>query len=282
MPRSLWTGAISFGLVSVPVRLTTAVRDKDIHFHMLSPDGTCRLRRKLYCPDTGKEYDFSDTARGYEVAPDQYVLISDEELDSVKPEKGDTIEIEDFVELSAVDPIYFDKTYYLLPGDGGAKAYKLLRDAMADTGRAALAHFTMRQKQHLVIVRTLDDALVLHTLFFADEVTLPEEFEDDLKLDAKMNKNERATAEKLIEALAADFDPAKYKDEYRERLAKMLDKKAEGKEITVASEDGEEVPETYSLMDALKKSVETAKKKSTGGSTRSSKKKKKTTRRKSA
>src|SRR5690606_39339020 len=146
----------SFGLVSVPVRLTTAVRDKDIHFHMLSPDGSCRLRRKLYCPDTGKEYDFKDTARGYEVAPDQYVLVDEKELEQIKPEKGNTIDIEDFVDLASVDPIYYARTYYLLPGEGGAKSYRLLVDAMTETGRAAVAHFTMRQKQHLTIIRPIE------------------------------------------------------------------------------------------------------------------------------
>jgi len=280
MPRSLWTGAVSFGLVSVPVRLTTAVRDNDIHFHMLSPDGTCRLRRKLYCPDTGKEYDFHETARGYEVAPDQYVLVTDEELDSIKPEKGHTIDIEDFVEIAQVDPIYYHKTYYLLPGDGGEKAYKLLADAMIDTGRAAVAHFTMRDKQHLVLLRPLDGALVLHTLYFADEVALPAAFEDQMPAHVRMSKNEKATAEKLIEALAADFDPRKYHDEYRERLAAMLEKKAEGEEVAVAPASDEDVPETYSLMDALKKSVASAKKKPASKSRRGTKKK--TTRRKSA
>jgi DNA end-binding protein Ku len=260
MPRSLWSGAISFGLVSIPVRLVVIVRDKSISFHMLSPDGACRLRRKLFCPDTGKEYDFKDTARGYEVAPDQYVIITDDELKQIKPEKGDTLDIEDFVDLSTVDPIYFGKSYCLLPGKGGSKPYKLLVDALSHTGRAAIAHFTMRDKQHLTIIRPLDDALVLHTLHFADEVSMPAEFKDQLPQKVKVSPNERKTAEQLINTLAKDFDPAHYKDEYRDRLSRLLEAKAEGERIEVAQEP-EETPRTYSLINALKQSLESAKRK---------------------
>jgi DNA end-binding protein Ku len=260
MPRALWTGAISFGLVSVPVRLIVAVREKSISFHMLSPDGSCRLRRKLYCPETGKEYDFKDTARGYEVAPDQYVIVPDEELAQIKPEKGETIDIEDFVELATVDPMYFGKTYCLLPGKGGPKPYKLLVDALKTTGRAAIAHFTMREMQHLTLIRPLDDVLVMHMLHFADEVSLPAEFKDQLPQNVKVTATERKMAEQLINALAKEFDPTRYKDEYRERLTQLLEAKAEGQRIEVSPEP-EDSPRIYSLIDALKQSVESAKKK---------------------
>src|SRR6187549_2992613 len=119
MARAIWSGSISFGLVNIPVRVHTATRDRDIHFHMLSSDGTCRLRRKLYCPETGKEYDFKETSRGYEIAPDQYVIVSDEELKKLKPDKGKSVVITDFVPLESIDPIYFDRSYYVLPGKDG-------------------------------------------------------------------------------------------------------------------------------------------------------------------
>jgi DNA end-binding protein Ku len=256
MPRSLWTGSISFGLVNIPVRLSTAVRDKTISFNMLSPDGGCRLRRKLFCPETGEEYDFKDTARGYAIAPDQYVIIRDEELDSLKPDAGRTIDISDFIDLEQIDPIYFDRSYYLLPGEGGAKAYRLLMQAMEQSGRVAIAQFVMRQKQYLVAIRPIGGALMLHTVHYADEVTEAVELNDELP-DAEVDDRELKVAKQLIEALHADFEPEKYKDEYREQVRELIESKAEGEDITTASTgEAEAAPPTFNLMDALKASLE--------------------------
>jgi DNA end-binding protein Ku len=274
MPRSLWTGAISFGLVSVPVRLATAVREKSVHFHMMNPEGDCRLRRKLYCPETGKEYDFKETARGYEVSPGQYVLVDEEEIDKLRPEKGRSIDIEEFVELASVDPIYYEKTYYLLPGEGGDKAYKLLVESMQEAGRAAVAHFTMRKKQHLAVIRPLGEALVLHTLHYADEVTMPQDMAEEFPKEAKVSKSERSAAKQLISSMDEQFDPEKYHDDFRQQLEEYLGSKAEEETVTVSeAKEPEEAPPTYSLMDALKKSVESSKK-SSGGKKKTKKKSK--------
>ncbi len=246
MPRALWTGSVSFGLVNIPVRLVTAVRDKQIHFHLLSPDGQCRLRRKLYCPETGKEFDFKDTSRGYEVAPDQYVIIQDEELDQLKPEKGRTI-----------DPIYFDKTYHLTPGEGGAKPYALLVQAMHESQRIGVARFVMRDKQHLVAIRPVDRALVLHTMHYANEVTMPTDLDTDLPAKSDVNAKELKVAQQLIDSLTTDFDAEAYQDDYQERVRELIESKAEGETVQIEepAEEGE-VPPTYNLMDALKESLD--------------------------
>ncbi len=273
MPRSIWTGRIAFGLVNVPVKLVTAVREKKVSFHMLTPDGSCRLRRKLYCPDTGKEYDFSNTARGYEIAPDHYVLIDKEELDAVKPEAGRTIEIEQFIDLGEIDPLYFDPPYLLLPDQSGESAYSLLIRAMIEAGeqqRVGIARFVMRQKQHLAAIRVVDlgdtKALALHTIHYHDEVVAladpPDELlegEDDVA--AKQVK----VARQLIDAMSEPFDPTAFKDDYREKVEELIEAKKEGEGVHEISTDAEEPPETYNLMEALKKSVEQRKKKKKTG-----------------
>lgn len=258
MPRSLWSGSISFGLVNIPVKIVTAVRDRSIQLNMLSKDGSCRLRRKLYCPETGDEYDFNDTARGYEIAPSQYVIIKDEELEQLKPEGGRTIDISDFVSLATIDPIYFDRSYYLLPGEGGAKAYKLLINAMSKSKALAVAQMIMRKKQYLVAIQALDgEALLLHTMHYADEVQGIEEIRDDLPKGVKTNSKEVAAAEQLIDSMSGEFDPTQYKDEYREQMRELIEAKVAGEGVReVADEDDEEIPPTFDLMAALKKSVE--------------------------
>src|SRR6185437_8213974 len=170
MGRPLWKGSINFGLVSIPIQLETAVREKSVSFHMLSKDGKCRLRRQLYCPETGKEYDYGDTARGIEVGDDEYVLVSDKEIAAIKPEKGRSIEIEQFVELKEIDPIYFDRVYFITPGENSGKAYKLLHEAMKETNRVGLARFVMRERQNLAAIRVMGEGLVLHTVHYQDEV----------------------------------------------------------------------------------------------------------------
>lgn len=164
MPRAMWSGSISFGLVNVPVRMYTAVRDRGVHFHRLSPDGTCRLRNKLVCPDTGQEFDFKDTARGYEIAPGQYVIMRDEELENLKPEAGRSIDIRDFVDLADIDPVYYDNTYYLAPDERGAKGYQLLLEVMKKQQKVGIAKFVMREKEYLAAIRPYKNALVLETM----------------------------------------------------------------------------------------------------------------------
>ena len=253
MARPIWSGSISFGLVNVPVRLHTVVRDRQVHFHMMTPDGACRLRRKLYCPDTGKEYDFGETSRGYEVAPDQYVIIEDEELDRLKPEQGHAVEIQEFVDLTDVDPVYFDRPYYVSPDKGGAKGYRLLVEAIEHSGKVGIARFVMRQRQHLAVLRVRDHALVLETMHYHDEVA------DISEMDlpkTSVNERERELAVQIIESMATTFEPERYTDEYREQLEELIRQRAAGVEETALEEAPPEPGgKVIDLMEALKKSL---------------------------
>src|SRR5580658_2710079 len=170
MARPIWTGSINFGLVSIPVEMNMAVHEKSVHFHMLSKDGACRLRRKLVCPDTGKEYDFDQTARGIEIGPEDYVLVDQREINRLKPEKGRSLEIVQFIAPTAIDPVFYDRVYYLKPGKDAKKAYKLLAVAMNESGKSAVARFVMRERQYTAMIRTAGDGLILHTLHYSDEV----------------------------------------------------------------------------------------------------------------
>ncbi len=258
MARSMWSGSISFGLVNVPVKLYTAVRNKEVHFHMLTADGKCRVRRKLVCPDTGEEVEYADTTRGYEVAPDEYVVFTDDELDSLRPEANRTINITDFVDLADIDPVYFQKPYYLAPDTRAGKAYHLLLKAMRDSGKVAIATFVMRQKQYLAAIRPTKSLLTLETMNYADEIVEPSEvqgIEDLPTVDAR----ELKMARQLIDALAGEFKPEKYRDEYREELLKIIEKKAQGEEVHIAP-PAEEPARVINLMKALEASLEEAKK----------------------
>ncbi len=170
MARPIWQGSLTFGLVNIPIQLQMAVHDKTVNFHMMSQDGTCRLRRKLYCPETGKEFDFGETARGIEIAKGEYAIVDEKEIKRLKPERGHAIEIAQFIQQQEVDPLYFDRVYFVVPTDASIKAYKLLHEAMLRSKRIALAHFVMRERQYLSIIRPLNDGLVLHTIHYADEV----------------------------------------------------------------------------------------------------------------
>lgn len=267
MARPIWRGSISFGLVNVPVRLYTAVRDRQVHFHMMSTDGTCRLRRKLYCPDTGKEYDFGETSRGFEVAPDQYVIIEDEELDRLKPEQGHQVEIQEFVDLGEVDPMYFDRPYYVSPDQGGAKGYRLLVEAIEHSGKVGIARFVMHKRQHLAVLRVRDHALVLETMHYHDEVA--EVSELDLPAKASVNQRERELAVQIIESMATSFEPERYRDEYREQLEELIRQRSEGVEETALTEPAPEPGgKVIDLMEALKKSLARRTGQSAGSETR--------------
>jgi DNA end-binding protein Ku len=253
MARSIWSGAISFGLVNVPVKLYTAVRDHSIHFHMLGPDGKCRLRRKLVCPETGAEVDWKDTKRGYEVAPDQYIIMDDEELNALRPRATRTIEIKDFVDLKDIDPVYYNTPYYLLPDERAAKPYRLLHEAMNRAKKVGIATFVMRQKQYLAALRPVEKVLVLETMNYADEIADPSEL-PEAGLDAKVDKRELDMAQRLIDALSGKFDPRKYRDEYRQEVLKLIEKKAEGEEVHIAPAP-EEPQRVHDLVKALEASL---------------------------
>ncbi len=257
MARPIWTGSISFGLVSIGVEMSTVVRDRSIHFHMLNKEGTCRLRRKLVCPDSGKEYDFGQTSRGIEVGPGEYVLIDQKEIAKIKPEKGRSLEIVQFAAVEEIDPIHYENVYYLRPSKDARKPYKLLTDAMAQSGKIALGKFVMRDKEHLVVIRPVEETLVLHTLHYSDEVeAIDAELIDSMK-KIKVSAPELKMAGELIKAMTTELDLAEFKDEFRAQLKVLVDAKVKGKNIKMPTDDQERVaePKTINLMDALKKSL---------------------------
>jgi DNA end-binding protein Ku len=270
MSRPVWKGAINFGLVNIPIQLETAVREKTVNFHMLSKDGSCRLRRKLVCPDTGKEVDFGDTARGIEVGKDEYVLVDENELEHIKPEKGRTISIEQFVELNEIDPIYFDRIYFVTPADGSARPYKLLFEAMKESEKIGLARFVMRGRQYLAALRIMGEGLVLHTMHYADEVLALDDVLPGTLAKAKLPEKEVAVARQLIEAMTTPLDLTNYKDDYREEVEKLIERKRSGKKTVTAADDHEEEapPATINLMEALKRSLSTKPGKSSGSNGR--------------
>jgi DNA end-binding protein Ku len=257
MPRSIWTGAISFGLVTVPVKLYSAVNRKTVRFHQLSGKSGVRIAQKRVDPQSGDEVAYEDIVKGYELAPDRYVVIEPAELDTLQPKKTKTIEIEDFVELSQIDPIFYDHPYYLAPGPGGAKPYRLLLEAMAETDKVAIARVVIRSKEQLVAIRAMGDVLEMATMLFADEVSSPDRLDElpDPK-EVKTTKREVDVAKQLIGSLAGDFEPDKYRDTYRDDVLALIERKAEGKEIAVQPEAEELTEPAPYLMSALKASLE--------------------------
>jgi DNA end-binding protein Ku len=257
MPRAIWTGAISFGMVTVPVKLYSAVNRKTVRFHQLSGKSGIRVSQKRIDPQSGEEVPYESIVKGYEIAPDRYVVIEPGELETLQPKKTKTIEIEDFVELSQIDPMYYDHPYYLAPGPGGAKPYRLLLEAMRDTNKVAIARVVIRSKEQLVAVRPMGDALGMATMLFADEVLPPDRI-DELAdaAEVKTTKRELDVAKQLVESLAGDFEPEKYHDTYRADVLAMIERKAQGEEIAVQPAPEEISEPAPDLMSALKASLE--------------------------
>ncbi len=260
MARAIWSGAISFGLVNVPVKLFSATETRDVSFHQLQEGTGQRIRYKQVAAESGEEVGYDDIVKGYEVDKGRHVLVSPEELESVEPGRSHTIEIEDFVDLDRIDPVYYEKTYYLAPakGAGAEKSYALLRRAMEDANKVAVARFVLRTKQYLAAIRPARGVLVLETMFFADEVRDPQRDIDDVPGDdVELGERERRIAGQLIESLTSDWEPERYHDTYRERVLELIGRKAEGEEVVVeaaAAEGGEVVD----LMAALEASVAAA------------------------
>jgi DNA end-binding protein Ku len=257
MPRAIWTGAISFGLVTVPVRLYSAVNRKTVRFHQLSGKTRTRVQQKRVDTETGEELEYQELLKGYELAPDRYVVVSSEELDTLAPEKTKTIDIEDFVELEQIDPIYYDHPYYLAPGTGGAKPYSLLLSAMDETSKVAIARVVIRSKEQLVAIRPVAGVLGMATMLFADEVISPHGIEDMPDLEKrKASARELEIAKQLVDSLATDFEPERYHDAYREQVLELIERKAQGEEITVEAPAEPKREPTPDLMSALKASLE--------------------------
>ena len=282
MPRSMWNGTIGFGLVNVPVELVTASRDLDFHFRELHESDGARVRHQRFCSKEDKPVEWDEIGHGYETDGGKMVLLTDKELESVAPEKSRTIEIESFVDLHQVDPIYFDHPYWLVPGNrsvGTLKAYRLLVEAISKSERVAIARFVMRTREYLAAVRELDGALALSTMLFADEVRdigmLPE-------AESKTTARAVDDAVAVIKERSVDWDPGRYTDCYRKRLKKVIDSKHKGKTVKPPQPvDEEDLKPAPDLMAALRKTLEENRRKKSGSGKSDGKKKSGATRKKS-
>jgi DNA end-binding protein Ku len=251
----MWSGAISFGLVNVPIKLYSAVSRKTVRFHQLNGETGSRIAQKRVDSGTGEEVAYENIVKGYELTKDRYVLITPDELETLDPEKSRSIDIEDFVDLADIDPVYYDHPYYLVPDKGAAKAYGLLLNAMRESGRVAIARVVLRSKEQLVAIRPDRDGelLMMETMIFADEV-VPKDDLDGLPDASELQVSDREVkmAQQLIESLASDFEPERYKDEYREKVLELIERKAEGQEITAPPEAPEptKVPDLMAALEA--------------------------------
>jgi DNA end-binding protein Ku len=252
-PHSIGSGTISFGLVSIPIRMYTAASSNGVSFNLLHAKCGSRIKQQTFCPVCNTTVDRNELVKGYELQKDQYVRVSDDELKSLEGEASKLIDIAEFVPLDKVDPIFFEKTYYLGPDKGGEKAYRLLADAMGASERVALATFVMRGKESLVLIRAAQGGLMLHTMYFADEVRSFAEI--DKGESARIKDGELALAQQLIDGLSnAEFEPERYTDDYRQRVLDLVNSKVEGKEITVAGPPVQRA-QVIDLMEALKESL---------------------------
>jgi DNA end-binding protein Ku len=260
MPRAIWSGAISFGLVNIPVKLYSAVSRKTVRFHQIDAESGQRIRQQRVNPENGEEVPYEQIVKGYEISPDKYVTITPEELEALEPQKTRTIDIEQFVDLEQIDPIYYDHPYYLAPDKGAGKAYKLLLDAMREADKVAIARVVIRSKENLVALRSYDGAITLETMLFPDEVVETGSIEELSAVDGdvKTTKRELDMAKQLIESLSGDFEADAYHDEYRERVLDLIERKAAGETITIEAPEPErkEVPD---LMAALEASIAASK-----------------------
>jgi DNA end-binding protein Ku len=252
MPNAIWTGSISFGLVTVPVRLVSATRSQDVRFNQLEAETGSRIRYRRVSEQTGEEVPNDQIVKGYELENGHYVVLEPDELAALKPKASRQIEIEDFVDLSEIDPIYFEQPYYLIPDKDAAKAYRLLTQVMEDEGKVAVGRFVLRSKEALVAIRPVDGMLCLETMRYADEVLSVDR--EQIDSEAEPSERELDMARQLVSTLAGEFDPEKYRDEYREEVLALIDRKAAGEEI-VAPAAPEEPAKVLDLMAALEASL---------------------------
>jgi DNA end-binding protein Ku len=271
MARPVWSGTISFGLVNVPVKAYTAVRDHDVHFHQLDKKSGSRIRYKKVSEKSGREVDADQIEMGFEVADGRYVTFDKKELDDLRPKSTKAIEVTDFVALEDIDPIYYERTYWLAPdGDAAARAYQLLLTAMEERDRAAIGTVAMRNKQYLAAIRPLDGVLAMSTMRFADEVVPRKDIEELPSRRSKPAPKELKMALQLLDSLATDWDPKQYKDTYVDELRDRIDAKDTGEDV-VAEEPEERRADVIDLSEALQRSLDEA----------SSGKRRRTTRRRS-
>src|SRR5277367_493960 len=250
MATSVWKGHLTFGLISIPVRMSTAARGERISFNQLHKECHSRLKQPLFCPVCNRNVERSEIVKGFEHEKDQYVLFSEEELDKIEPPSAHVMEILEFVKLDEMDPVYFDSSYYIAPEDAGVKAYQLLMNAMKESGYGAIAKLTMHQREHIVIIRPGAKGMTLHTMFYSNEIRAAESVPTD-KVEVK--DQEKKLAQQLIQSLAAPFEPQKYRDEYMENVKGMIDAKLKGQEVTEVAQP--RMAPVIDLMEALKKSL---------------------------
>ncbi len=253
--HTMWKGAISFGLVNIPVKLYAATEDKDIKMRYLHQDCHTPIKYEKQCPNCDREIESEEIVRGYEYEEGKYVIMEKDEIEALAHEKSKSVEIVDFIELADVDPVYFNKSYFIGPNDNGSKPYMLLKQAMEESGRIGIAKITIRSKQHLAAVRVYEKGLMLETMYFPDEVRTIDNV-PDLPEELEVNEKEKKLARQLIEQLTTEFEPSNYKDERREAMLALIESKISGDEIKVV----EEIPKknVADLMDALQASLDSS------------------------
>lgn len=280
MARAIWSGSISFGLLNVPVKLYSAVARRNIALREIRDSDSARIKHRRVAEGTDEEVPYENIVKAYEITPGQYVPLNKDEMSALAPEKTRAIEVKDFVDLEQIDPIYFDSPYYLGPAEGAEKAYSLLAKAMESSGKVAISRFVFRNKEHLAALRANDGVLTLTTMRFADEVVPAGEMEDLVPDKApKVEKKEQEMAEQLIASLSTGFDPTAYRDEYREQLMSLIERKAEGKEIVASEAEAPKATKAPDLMAALEESIAAVK--GEGGGEKAAPKKKKAAAKKS-
>ncbi len=252
MATSVWKGFLTFGLLSIPIRLFSAARSERISLNQLHAVCNSRIKMPLFCPTCDRKVERSEIVKGYEYEDDQYLLFTEAELDSIEPDSGRTMEIQEFVKLDEVDPLYFESSYYVTPEEEGKKAYRLLLEALEQSGYCAIAKLSMHQREHVVIIRPRNNGLTLHTMFYQSEIREIAEYGKNDNVQLK--DAEKKLAVQLIENLAADFEPQKYRDEYQEGMRALIAAKQEGKQVASVSHPNR--APVLDLMAALTKSLE--------------------------
>jgi DNA end-binding protein Ku len=260
MPKAIWSGSISFGLVNIPIKIFPAVRVKQVRFHLLHEKDKVRLKQKLVCPADHKEVERTEAVKGYEISPDEMVVVKPEELEKFLPKASRTIELLDFVKLDQIDSIFFNQPYYVVPEERAEKPYRLFLEAMERSKKVGIANFVMRNKQYLCALRPLVNMICLETMYYADELIKRDSIEGVPGDKIKVSDREVKMAEELIESLTTGFKPEKYHDDYREAVQELMEKKAEGKDV-VAQSAPTKKPQVIDLMSALKASLDETKKK---------------------
>jgi DNA end-binding protein Ku len=250
MATTVWKGHLTFGLISIPVRMFAAARGERISFNQLHKECHSRLKQPLFCPVCNRNVERSEVVKGYEYEKDQYVLFTEEEMDKIEPTSAHVMEILEFVKLSDMDPLYFDSSYYISPEDAGVKAYQLLMKAMEESGYGAIAKLTMHQRENIVIIRPSAKGMTLHTMFYSNEIRAAESIPTD---KVELKDQEKNLANQLIKSLAAPWEPQKYRDEYQENLRAMIAAKLKGQEVTEVAQP--HMAPVIDLMEALKKSL---------------------------